>query len=126
MRFRTLPAWIARAAETYQAMEKPSKSIAICVNTRYGSDKPSCGERGSVALAEAIEAGVRERRIDVTVERIVCFGLCTKGPNMRLVPGGAFRNGVTPKDIPAILDELERECGTRPEENELPAHLLGS
>jgi (2Fe-2S) ferredoxin len=107
-------------------MEKHPKTFAICVNTRYGSDKPSCGERGSIALAEAVEKGVRERRIDVTIERLVCFGLCTMGPNMRLVPGGAFRHGVAPKDIAAILDELERECGTRPAEDEPPAHLLGS
>lgn len=103
-----------------------ARTFAICVNHRYGSDTPSCGERGSVPIAEAIEQGVRDRRINVEVERIVCFGKCTIGPNMRLAPGGAFRHGVTIHDVPAILDELEALCGTRPKEDELPAHLIGS
>jgi (2Fe-2S) ferredoxin len=103
-----------------------AKKFAICVNHRYGSDIPSCGDRGSVAIADAIEKGVRERRINVTIERIVCFGKCMIGPNMRLVPRGAFRHGVTIGDVPAILDELQAQCGTRPEEDELPVHLIGS
>lgn len=102
------------------------RTFAICVNHRYGSDTPSCGDRGSVAIADAIEQGVRERRINVKVERIVCFGKCMIGPNMRLAPGGAFRHGVTLHDVPAILDDLQALCGTRPEEKELPVHLIGS
>ena len=72
-------------------------------------------------MADALEAGVRERGIDVQIERLVCFGLCAKGPNMRRIPGGDFLHNVTMDDIARILDELEEECGvSRKNGNILP------
>ncbi len=95
--------------------------FAICVNRRFGSDRPSCGTRGSVKIADAIEAGVRDRKINVIVERIVCFGMCNVGPNMRLVPGGEFHKSVNLDQVDEILSSLEAECGLRSESNEIPA-----
>jgi len=100
--------------------DKPEKTftLAVCINNRFSSDRPSCGPQGGKAIADAIEAGVRERGIDVTVERLVCFGACYKGPNVRLVPGGAFHHYVTLNDVNAILDEAESRCGRRESEPE--------
>jgi len=93
-------------------------SFAICVNRRFGTDKPSCAARGSELIADILEAGVRERGIPVAIERLVCFGLCMDGPNGRLIPGGAFHKGLTKEDIPELLDELERVCGVKEQLNE--------
>ncbi len=106
------------------------KKILICVNRRFDTDEPSCAARGSVAIAEAIERGVVDRRIDIAVERFICFGQCTKGPTVKLAPGD-FILGATPDRVPAILDELEAACGVRDgadgdDDGEPPAHLLGS
>lgn len=87
-------------------------TFAICINRRLGGDKPSCAARGSEAIADALEAGIRERGISVKIERLVCFGLCAAGPNGRLIPGGAFHKGLKPDDVPSLLDELARVCGT--------------
>lgn len=106
--------------------ENTIQSVLICINRRFHSDQPSCAQRGSEALAEAIEAGVRERRINVRVERIKCLGQCTKGPSVRFAPGGRFYLGTSIEDVAGILDELEDACGVRDEETELPLHLLGS
>ena len=84
--------------------------LMICVNM-VGVNKPCCGKRGSVALAEAIERGVRDRRIALKVERIHCFNKCHVGPNMRIAPGGEFLEGVSDGDIPCILDRLETMAG---------------
>ena len=65
--------------------QRPTK-ILICVNRRFKADEPSCAARGSFAIAEAIERGVRERRIDIVAERLICFGQCNKGPTVKLVP----------------------------------------
>ena len=97
----------------------------ICVNRRFKSDEPSCAARGSFAIAEAIERGVVDRRIDIAVERFICFGQCTKGPTVKLVPGD-FILGTTPDMVPGILDDLEAACGVRDVADEPPAHLLGS
>lgn len=87
-------------------------TYAICVNRRFGTDKPSCAGRGSELIADALESGVKERGIDVKIERLVCFGMCMDGPNGRLIPGGAFQKGIKKEEVPGVLDELERVCGT--------------
>ncbi len=68
-------------------------------------------------IADALEAGIRERAISVVLERLVCFGLCAEGPNARLIPGGSFHKGIKKEDVPALLDELERNCGAGNTEN---------
>ena len=110
--------------------EQRPRTLLICVNLRFGSDKPSCTARGSVAIADALDAGIRTRRIDIESERLRCFGQCPHGPNLRLAPGGSFFHGVEIEDVPSVLDALEKACGTRSEtdaEKPLPPlHLLGS
>jgi len=101
------------------------KRILTCVNRRFSSE-PSCANRGSLAIAEAIEKGVRERRIDIVVERFICFGQCAKGPTVKLVPGD-FILGTTLEMVDGILDQLEEACGIKAEDDTgPPVHLLGS
>ena len=106
--------------------QTPPSTVMVCVNLRPGSDRPSCSARGSVAVAEALERGIAERRIDVTLERSICMGQCTKGPTVRFAPGGRFHLGTTLDRVEGVLDELEALCGLRPDDEALPVHLLGS
>jgi len=101
------------------------KYLMICTNRRYGADDASCAARSSLDMAEAIEAGVLERSINISVERSVCLGQCTKGPTLRLAPGGRFILGRSLDDIADILDELEDLCGLY-EQDTPPLNLLGS
>ena len=106
--------------------ERPKK-LLICINRRFEGDKPSCAARGSLPIADAIERGIKERRIALDVERIVCLGQCMHGPSMRLAPGGRFFLGVAPSQVESLLSEFEATFGRRPEEGKAPpVHLLGS
>lgn len=96
-------------------MPKRIASIVVCVNLRPVGFKPSCAAQGSVGLADALEKGIAERRIDVALERICCLGHCDQGPTMRFAPGGDFLLGVTEADLPGILERLEKLCGRRDE-----------
>ena len=80
--------------------------IVVCVNVRIGAMAVSCGGSHSEAIAEALEAGVARRNLNARIERIRCLGLCAKGPNVRLVPGGSWFNEVAVEDAEAILDCL--------------------
>ncbi len=91
-----------------------SKVLAICVNRRY-SDKPSCGGRGSIKIADALEAGISERKLNIKVDRIICFGMCTQGPSMRLVPNGDFFRQMKLEDVPKLLDQLAEADKTVPD-----------
>ena len=101
------------------------RSILVCINRRYGNDA-SCASRGSVPIADALEDGIRRRRIDVGFERSVCLGRCLLGPTVRFVPGGRFNLQTRLEDVAAILDELERLCGVIDDGDAPPVHLLGS
>ena len=90
---------------------RPSRSLIVCVNHRSNPDNPSCAARGSVAIADALESGLRERGMALEVTRIHCFGQCERGPNLRLAPGGRFFRGVRLEEVPAILDALSDPCG---------------
>ena len=45
--------------------DKPT-TLIVCVNRRFQSDKGSCAEKGSEALADILEQSIRERNIDIT------------------------------------------------------------
>lgn len=91
-------------------------TLIVCVNRRFQSDKGSCAEKGSEALADALEKAIADRKINITLERIRCLGECGNGPSMRLAPGGKFFLKVKPDDIVGILGELETLCGLRQDE----------
>ena len=111
-------------------MTKPSRphTLIVCINRRFRSDKGSCADKGSEALADALERGIADRKIDISLERIRCLGECGRGPSMRLAPGGKFYFRVQPQDVMSLLDELESVCGHRPDEkkNDGPVAWPGS
>jgi len=84
-------------------------TLLVCINSRIAGDKPSCAGRGSEQLADALEQGLVERGLAVTLGRIKCFGRCHEGPNVRLAPGGRFWRGTGLGDVAAIIDHVEAE-----------------
>jgi len=97
------------------------KTVLVCVNRRFRGDQPSCAQRGSEEIADAIERG-----IDIKVERIICLGQCKKGPTIRFAPAGRFILGTALEDVPALINELHDKCGQRDNDDGPPVHLLGS
>jgi len=61
--------------------------LIVCVNFRPFSGQPSCALRGSRELADWLEEEIRECGLAARVERIVCMGHCTKGPNVKVKAG---------------------------------------
>ena len=105
--------------ESDPSTQCPPTTIVVCVNRRFRADQPSCAARGSIAVAEALESGVEERRLAVRVERICCLGECQRGPTVRVAPGGAFFLGVTADDVPGILDSVGSVAGESCEDDGL-------
>ena len=91
---------------------KPSekqRTLNICINFRAGNLIPSCGAVGSKELADALEAGIAERGLPLTLRRLHCMGKCHIGPTVKLSHDGPFVMGAMDTDVPKILDCLEAE-----------------
>ena len=87
-------------------------TVVVCVNVRLGAKAQSCGGSDSEEIAEALEAGIEARGLAAEVARIHCLGLCSLGPNVRLVPNGNWYNQVALGDAEAILDDLSSALST--------------
>ncbi len=81
-------------------------TVVICVNVRLGAKSVSCGGSDSEAIAEALQSGIEERGLAAKIDRIHCLGLCSMGPNVRVVPNGNWYHEVSLNDADAILNDL--------------------
>ena len=81
----------------------PGWRVLVCVNRRVGADTPSCAARGSEQLAERLAGLLAAAGLEVPVETLLCFGSCSRGPNVRIAPGGAFFHGVSDDDLPRLV-----------------------
>ncbi|MCE9584421.1 MAG: (2Fe-2S) ferredoxin domain-containing protein [Planctomycetes bacterium] len=83
-----------------------SKMMLVCLNERPAGE-PSCGGRGSKAVADALKKLVNDRGLKGTIRvtKTHCLGLCELGPNVIVYPDGTLFSGVAPADVPAILDK---------------------
>ncbi len=79
------------------------KIVTVCTNRRANPAMPSCGAGGGEEIADALEAAIAEQGLPVRLERFKCLGLCERGPNVKLSPGGEFCHGVTLDDLPKVL-----------------------
>jgi (2Fe-2S) ferredoxin len=85
--------------------------VMVCVNRRFGGTKPSCAERGSEALARAIEQALAEAGLEVPVTRSVCQNFCLEGPAMRVLPGPVIFKEMTLERVPALVAAVAQQSG---------------
>lgn len=79
------------------------KIVTVCINRRASPDTPSCGARGGLEIADALEAAIAAQDLPVRLERFKCLGLCERGPNIKLSPGGEFCHEVSLENLPQVL-----------------------
>lgn len=85
-----------------------AKKVLVCVHQRMTAANPSCGGRGSQQILDLLRQAIAAQSLNIAVERFICFGMCTRGPNVRLAPGGAFFHHVTPERIPEIVQAIRQ------------------
>ena len=80
------------------------RTIFVCCNEREPGED-ACANRGAVQLQKDLKAKVKEMGLNgrVRVSRSMCFGLCSEGPNVCVMPDNAWYRGVGPADLPAII-----------------------
>ncbi|KAF0246327.1 MAG: ferredoxin [Planctomycetota bacterium] len=83
--------------------------ILVCLNERPAGEA-SCGPRGGKEIADLLKKGVNDLGLkgQVRVTKTHCLGLCQLGPNVVVYPEGTLLSGVTPADVPAILEKYAK------------------
>lgn len=67
---------------------------------------PSCPARGSLKMIDALRAEIGRRGLADTVQLTTCgsLGLCERGPNLVVYPDGVWYSGVSPEEVPEIVE----------------------
>ena len=82
------------------------KHILICINQRPPkSPKGCCGDDGlAVRVAFVQELAKRGLINKVRANKTGCLDTCSMGPSVVIYPAGIWYKGVTPDDVPEIVE----------------------
>jgi (2Fe-2S) ferredoxin len=82
--------------------------IFICCNRREpGNARGCCDPDGSEALRDAFKVELKKRKLGplVRANKAGCLDQCELGPTVVIYPQAIWYGGVTPADVPRIIDE---------------------
>ena len=82
------------------------KHIFICINQRPPeSPKGCCGDEGmAVRIAFVQELVKRGLKNKVRANKTGCLDICSLGPSVVIYPAGIWYKGVSPEDVPEIVE----------------------
>ncbi len=89
-------------------MAKFQKHVFVCANERSAEDpRGSCKARG----AEAVLSAFKEQLVEAGFKRVIrpnkagCLDQCAHGVCMVVYPDAVWYGGVTPGDVPEIIEK---------------------
>ncbi len=86
--------------------EPPPLTLLVCVNRRFGRDRPSCAARGSEKLLKVLEPKLAALDPPLRVLPAPCQGRCSRGPVVRVMPTGSLFLDVHPSHSSVILNHF--------------------
>jgi (2Fe-2S) ferredoxin len=88
-------------------MPRFERHIFVCTNERpAGHPKGCCREKGSEEVRAALKSGLKSRGVTgiVRANASGCLDACEFGVSMVIYPEGIWYGGVTPEDVPQIIE----------------------
>jgi (2Fe-2S) ferredoxin len=82
--------------------------LFVCENRRDPSDpRGCCAARGGEEVRAALKAELKRRGLTATARAngAGCLDACEHGPVMVVYPEGVWYRGVTPADVPEIVEK---------------------
>ena len=93
------------------AREPPA--LTCCINVRDHPMATSCGQRGGLLVAAAIERELDRRCLDIGFSVIRCHGRCSRGPAVKLSPGDTWFLGVQLEDVARLVEIAQQHIAGR-------------
>ena len=81
--------------------------VFVCENRRPADDpRGSCGCKGSAAIRDALKQELHRRGLkrQIRANSAGCLDACAHGPTLVVYPEGVWYGGVTPADVPEIVE----------------------
>jgi (2Fe-2S) ferredoxin len=81
--------------------------IFVCENMRpEGDPKGSCAAKGSAAIRVAMKHEIKQRGLRgvARANQSSCLDACEFGPSVVIYPEGIWYGGVSPEDVPEIVE----------------------
>ena len=88
-------------------MVKPKYHVFVCTSSRInGQQKGYCHSKDSIGVIQAFidEIDSRELSGEVMVTNTGCFGICSSGPVVVVLPEGVWYKEVTVEDVAEIVE----------------------
>lgn len=89
-------------------MSRFEKHIFICINQRAPADpRGCCTARGSEKVVEAFKVELVRRGLKgrMRANKAGCLDNCARGVSVVVYPDGVWYGGVTPEDVPEIVEK---------------------
>jgi (2Fe-2S) ferredoxin len=83
------------------------RHVFVCENRRPdGHPRGCCASTGGVEVKEALKAELKARGLQARIRAnsAGCLDACESGPAMVVYPEGVWYGGVTPADVPEIVE----------------------
>ena len=88
-------------------MSRYRRHVFVCINERpAGHPKGCCLEKGSDKVRDTLKAELKKRGLAgiVRANNSGCLDACEHGVSMVIYPEAIWYGGITPDDIPEIID----------------------
>lgn len=84
---------------------QPFKYHVFACDQQKPEGVPGCNARGSAKTIDALRREIATQGLGEVVQLTTCgsIGLCERGPNLVVYPEGVWYSGVTPNDVPELV-----------------------
>ena len=89
-------------------MHRSLVRLVVCVNERLGTGQRSCVASGNYDYIAEIRRLLEAEGLEIPIVERECLGKCEQGPVMRIAPGGSFYTEINNKNLPEIVEALQR------------------
>lgn len=82
------------------------RMIFVCTNSR-DDGRASCGPCGAQAILDQLKEEVKKRGLTGKIRALKsgCMDICEGGPHVMVFPDNLWHAGVTPEDVPHLIEK---------------------
>jgi|SaaInlStandDraft_1057018.scaffolds.fasta_scaffold395374_2 NADH:ubiquinone oxidoreductase subunit E len=81
--------------------------IQVCLMNRHSQNRPSCYDNGALSLKRKLKEEFESKNVEI--KTAMCFGLCDKGPTVRITTNNAEKT-LTKATVSSVHESIKDLC----------------